>query len=553
MSSALPQVAGMARAIVRRMAPLAMRNIINLGMTPRQQELNHFWSWYATCRYDARKVDWDGTERVDRVDAEAIATAGVLPGGFYDAAKSYPLKFRRPTAPYHLPRVIVNRFTGLLFSESQHPKLRCIGDPDLEDYATALADYARLWAAMIQVRTFGGGTGSFCVGFKFIDGAPQIEVHDPRWVTPKFKNRETFELKSIEKRWMWPDYVPDEKGEFEEVWYWTRRIIDEEVDVVWHRVQVNSSGEEPNWEEHQPDLAVAHGFGECPVVWGQNIPVSDHEDGEPDCLGVYDMVEEMDALISQATTATKRNLDPTTLIFTDMKLRDVLSKGSDNAVKLEKGASVSYLEMTGSGQKEALDEALKLRGLVLEITQCVLDHEDDTSSGQETATRSRMRYASMTAKADQLREQYGQKCVLPVINKMIRAIRKLSIAKPGAAPDGGALRQTIILPPREITGEDGTKSYEPRVLPEKEEQKGSMTLLWPPYFPPSLQDALAAANAVKSAKDAMAISDETAAHFLAPYFGVDDVPAEILKIKAEAKEHEAEMKAKAAASWSGGG
>src|SRR5579859_6665604 len=117
MSSGLPAIPGAARTIVKAMSPQLMRRIENLGMTPRQLELNHYWSYFATVQYDARKVDWDGSERMDPVDRQAIATAGTLPGGFYDAGKEFPLKFRRPSSPYHLGRVVVTRHTGLLFSE----------------------------------------------------------------------------------------------------------------------------------------------------------------------------------------------------------------------------------------------------------------------------------------------------------------------------------------------------------------------------------------------------------------------------------------------------
>src|SRR5258708_18391941 len=260
MSSGLPQTPGMARSIVKRMSPSALRRIESLGMSPRQQTLNRFWSWFACCRYDARRVDWDGSERVDAVDAEAIATGGVLPGGFYDAGVEFPLKFRRPTAPYNLPRVITNRFTGLLFSESQHPKLRYLGNDVVEDYVNALAEAARLWAAMVQVRTFGGATGSYCMGFKFLDGRPLVEVHDPRWLTPTFKSMETLELAGLEKRWMWPDYILNDKGEHDEAWYWSRRLIDDTHDVVWNNVP-GGNGDDPDGQRWPPDRSAPHGPG----------------------------------------------------------------------------------------------------------------------------------------------------------------------------------------------------------------------------------------------------------------------------------------------------
>lgn len=546
MSSALPAIPNAARNIVKRDAPRAMRQIANLGMTPRQQDLNQLWSWYTCTRYDARKVDWDGSERCDPVDGEAIATAGVLPGGFYDAGADFPLKFRRPVAAYALPRVIVNRFTGLLFSESQHPRLCCTGDPNFEDYIGALAELARMWAQMAEARRFGGAQGSFCVTFKFIGGEPILEVHDPRWVEPTFKNLDTRELKQIEKRWMWPEYEMNDEGTFDEVWYWTRRIIDEEVDVIWNKVPVGN-GDEPDWQSLQPDQAVRHDFGEFPGVWGQNEQVQDSIDGAPDCLGVYDVVEELDAIESTGGVSLKKNMDPTVVINSDLKLRE-LQKGSDNAVKLEKGGDAKYMEMTGAAVETAMKFCDRKRNQILEVTQCVLDNED-ASSPAATATEVRMRYASMTQRADGFREQYGQRGVLPLIKKMVRAVRKLTAGRPGAAPDGGLLVMQVKLPPREITAPDGTTTFQERVLPAEDEVKGVLTLDWPPYFPPTLKDAIDAATAVKMARDSESLDEEHAARFLAPYFNIENVQAMLLKLKAERKEKEQEEEDKAKAAF----
>lgn len=544
MSSGLPMWPDQARGVVKRLAPMAMQRIANLGMTPRQSDLNWYFSWYATCRYDARKVEFDGAERVDRIDGEAIATTGVVPGGFYQAAADFPLRFRRPAAPYNLPRVIVNRFTGLLFSESQHPSIRAIGDQDLEDYANALAEQSRLWAAMIQVRSFGGATGSACVGFKFLNGEAVIEVHDPRWVTPKWKNRELGEVSAIDKRWMWPEDVLMEDGEYQQFWYWSRRLIDEHVDVAWDKVPVGD-GNEPAWAEIKPDRMQEHNFGFCPVRWIQNTPVVDADDGEPDCIGTYDMVEEMDVLLSLCGGGLKANLDPTLIITSDQRLAEI-RKGSDNAVKLEKGADAKYLEIDGAGVKEGREHAMVLRGLVLEVAQCVLDHEDESTT-EETATKSRMRYAAMTSRADVLREQYGQRGVLSIVRDMIRAIRKITATTIG--PDGRPTRSIVNLPPREITAQDGTKTFVKRTLPPEDQARGVLSLQWPPYFRPSLQDATAAATAVKTAKDAGGVSDETAVNYLQPYFGATDAQEELRRINAEAKKREEMLKAQAAASW----
>lgn len=541
MSSALPMMPGAAAAAVRTFSDIAIHNVKTLGLTPRQQALNWLWSWYATVRYDTRTVAWDGSEVVDKIDAEAICQSGVIPGGFFDAGIMFPLRFRKPTSPYNLPRVIVNRFTSLLFSERTHPKITCAVSEQVEDFVTGLADACRLWSKFSEARTFGGATGTFCVGFKFMDGKPVVEVHDPRWVTPMFKDKESKELEAIDKRWMWPEHMLDEHGEYQPVWYWTRRIINANADVVWNKVPVGD-GKEPNWNAHPPDQAVEHGFGECPVIWGQNVPVIDSEDGEPDCLGTFDMIEEMDALISQSGTALKQNLDPTLVIATDMKLREI-DKGSDNAIKIEKGGSASYMEGDFAGSTTGLAHAMKLRELVLEVAQCILDQEDDHA---KTATEARQNMASMESRVDVLREQYGQQGILPLLSKMLRAIAKLSATK--TVNDKGQIeRPEIKLPPRVIVAKDGTKTVKARELPDDVEHV--LGIEWPPQRRPTTEEVQVMGTAVGNMKTNGVVSLERAVHMLQPFTSVEDPQTEIDLINSEAKEREAEAQAKAAAAW----
>jgi nucleoside-diphosphate-sugar epimerase len=64
----------------------------------------------------------------------------------------------------------VNRFTGLLFSERRHPRVRTLADPDTENWLEGFIDQTRLWAWMMFARTHGGSMGTTCVGFKFVEG-----------------------------------------------------------------------------------------------------------------------------------------------------------------------------------------------------------------------------------------------------------------------------------------------------------------------------------------------------------------------------------------------
>jgi hypothetical protein len=528
-----------ARKIQNALDPKVMAKISRLGMSPRQQELNRWWASYRGQQYDARRVDWDGSERVAHLDAETIASAGFIPPGFYDAGAQFPIKFRRPSTPYHLRKVIVDRFTGLLFSDRKHPAIRVEGDAASEDYVRTLAEVSRLWPAMILARTYGGAMGTTVLGFQFVDGKPVVEVHDPRWCYPEFEDRHALKLAKLEKRYMFPiDERDPETGNWVQRPYWYRREITTEKDILYKPVPVED-GEAPEWEIERE---VNHNFGFCPAVWVQNSPVQDDIDGDPDCLGIDDLCDQIDALLSQATMGVLANCDPTLKIITDADL-DGIKKGSRNAIKLPQGSSADYMEMSGAGPKAALDLADRLRALALEVAQCVLDNPNAT---MKTATEVERSYASMLARADVFREQYGERGVKPLLEMMVKAVQSLS--KPRSV-GGQIVRQMIELPPRMTAQEDGTVARTARELGPG----GVLNLNWGPYFAPTLEDAVKAAQSAVAAKSGGLLDTEHAVAFVAPYFMVEDSATLTRKVKAEAAESQAQMEQMSMGMMDGGG
>lgn len=828
MSSGTPFDSSAAKDIFNATDNQFMQRNARLGMTPRQQDLNRLWAHYRCVQYDSRKVDWDGTERSNNLDHEAIATAGFIPPGFYDASGStLPLKYRRPSTPYALAKIIVDRFSGLLFSERRHPQIRVEGDDATEDYVQALIEQARLWPTMVQARTYGGAMGSVACGFSFVEGKPIIEVYDPRWCAPVFTDRATKRLKGIEIRYQYPITQQDpETGMWLEVPYWYRRIINQTHDVVFHPAPVGD-GAEPRWQIEQSS---EHGFGFCPVVWCQNLPVLDDIDGDCDFQGTTDLMNAIDTLLSQANRGTvsncvgvetpfitasgvktfadfrdgdatvvlthagrwmpalvkaygqqklfmlrigrgpnsqivrateghrwlladgrivttkelsegsklykpphlirdwafdeateeqktywaqgfcygdgsvirkggrvygcrlrlcgkktrflsrfeslghsvtytpscngeptvyvkgynkttpsledigfenmmafvrgyldadgsrnlkhpetsdinpfqgiqvtgedqiafvrsvfpavgayivneddrtdestnfgertdttvyfslvlgfanspvspyivreiqedqteevwcleveedqsfvlpngivTKNCDPTVILSTDAEF-DTVRKGSDNAITMPAGSNASYLEINGSSSKTALELADQFRKYALEVAQCVID-QDSTKNVMRTATEIQRSHAAMLAKADILREQYGEHLVKPLIEMMLKAAQLLD--QPRQTEDGQLVRQTLVLPPRVVERADGVVEYAAQELG----RGGILALQWPDYFEPTYVDAKEAAQAVSTARGAGVLDDETAVHYLAPFFRVDN-PSEMLR------------------------
>lgn len=537
MASAVRSIFGAPRAVASAVSSVNMRE--SAGLTPRQQALNRLWGFYRTVQYDSRKVDWNGRETMSSVENDVVAARGSVPPGFYSAAVDFPIKFRRPTAPYHLCKTIVDRFTGLLFSEQRHPMFRAEGAPDVEDYATALADASRLWAACIRARTFGGAIGSVAVGFKFVNGKPVVEVHDPRWLYPEFEDRETLKLTSIDKRYTYKVSQRDDEGDLVEVWYWYRRVITKLTDTLYEPVPVQRGGE-PIWA---PKEVVAHNFGFCPVLWVQNMPLEDDIDGDPDCVGAYDMLEAIDALLSQGNKGVIHNCDPTLVLSTSAMLDDI-EKGSNNAIKLPDGTA-TYLELSGTGPEAAFKTASQFRAYALEMTQCVLEHPDTAA---RTATEVNRAYTSMLSKADIMREQYGQRLVLPLVEMMLDAARLLR--KPVDAGEGRQVVQTIVLPRKVIKHPDGKVETRERVLP-LEDTDGRLTLTWPAYFDVPLADVHTATQAATSAKAAGLIDEEAAIAFVAPYFDVEDPQAMLVKLREAAEARKSELQS--AVGGAGGG
>jgi hypothetical protein len=574
------------------MAANAAGRIARLGMTERQQELNFLWGVYRCQQYEGRKLDWNGREHLDRMASDVVAHAGYLPPGFVNGAnasnQSFPLKFRRPTAPYSLVKTIVDRFSGLLFSENQHPEITVEGDPVTEDWLRAIAQVARLWQQMFLARTYGGAMGSVAVGFQFVNGKPVVEVHDPRWLFPEFVEHGSMELVALEKRYRYMKEVLDPQTlRWDKKEFWYRRVIDKEKDTLFEPAPVDK-GEEPEWVVARQ---AEHNFGFCPVIWVQNAPVQDVDDGDPDCTSAaYQTVEAIDALISQAYRGIIANCDPTLVINSKAEMADV-KVGSDNALRVPDG-SATYLELQASGPKAAMEQAEQFRKNVLEMCACVLEHPDIAG---KTATEVERMYQSMLAKADVYREQYGQRCVIPLLEMMYRAATIVGQPRPiapaqeeqpepqlpspqpqdaSAAPaDPSASAQPTSPGAQGSTGtsqeglaemEDGVVggSQHPTtvrgivIVPPKYEKNalgqvvpverspgtgGTISLKWPGYFQPSIDDVTKAATAVVAALTGGVIDDETAVHFIAPYFKIEDKDAMLEKVRNNAAQQQADL------------
>ena len=477
-------------------------------LSERQKMLHNFWQYYKCREYEKRTTDWYGRAVLDPVQTDQIRHTGFVPPGFESDRTDVPLSHRKPIIQLGIVRIIVSRFTGLLFSAKRHPTLSVPADKDTEEYLGAILEYGNFWSAMQRARAYGGAMGSVAIGFKFLNGDPVFEVFDPRWCTPHFIDHDRKEIGKFEVKYQFPEEVLTNEGKWETRWYWYRRVISRDKDEVWEKVRVRD--EEPDWSKYQPKTYF-HDFSFVPVEWIQNIPNEEEIDGDPDCQGCYATVEAIDALLSQGHIGVLANCDPTVLLSTDADFAEI-KKGSNNAIKLSRGESAQYMEMQGSGPRAAVEYAEKLEERVYRLAQCVPEHVMVNSTGEKTATEVERAYSSMLEKADLLREQYGNG-IIRLCHKISKAVRQ--ITSPVTGEDGIEVVGSINLPPRIKVDPSTNMPYEePRQL-----GRGTIIQLrWGRYFQPSLNDTEAAVRTATMAKDSMVLDKENTIRFISPFF-----------------------------------
>jgi len=528
----------------------------------RRRELSYREGFYKCTHHDGKVFDWNGRMTRPGPPSTMPYIGGALPT-FYVS-----LDQRRPSDPYRLAKVIVSRFTALIFGHDRWPTFRCVGDPDTQDFAEALADAARLPALMIRARNIGGSQGTVGLSWRFYQGKPRVLVHGGKNLIPlAWADRDQLvpahvvELYQTQRE----EYDPKAKARVK-VLYWHRRDWTEEADLAFKEVKVEP-GQEPVWEVDEEQTA-RHGDGFCHFVWVQNLPQDDDGsvDGQCDYEGLFENMLELDQLNSVTSRGTKLNCDPTLVLKMDPgNVGQNVRKGTDNAIVTGDSGDAKYLELAGTSIQTALSVAKVRRAQALEVAECVVPDPDQVAAGAVADVALRTVYAPMLGKGDVLRTQYGD-AVVNLVEQMVRSARRhmpnaaddlgqeqppgdepeVDEADPlaGAEAEGGEGEPAaeeepapesgeqaayyLDLPPRvvtnEVTDEQGqptgefTTEYEPRHPGDG----GVLELVWGPYFKRTADDVQKKGTALAAATGGKAVlSQRTGVEQMAADVGVD--------------------------------
>ena len=496
-----------------------------IGETNRFRQLDRYDAHYQMRQYQHLQFDWNGLT-ADQM--ETVSPAVQVPAGFTQPALSLLARQKRPTAPFHLARAIVDRFTGLLFSETRKPNVEVEGDPDTDDFLHACMEQMRFWARWREARALGGSSGSVLVTVHLKRGQFVMQSHPSKHVQMLWKDRRSLEPRGALVMYSYPkeEFERDPRtGELQPriVNYLYRRIITEADDTVYKETAVKPN-EKLTWEV---EATARHGLGRFPGAWIQNLPDSESEDGVPDCAGIWQTCDTIDRLTSQANKSILLNMDPTLKLKIDPKevamgYGTAVQTGSDTVLRVGTG-DAGYIEITGAGVTQGRELKSELVQDALTVARCVMVEPEKIAGAAQSAKAIEYIYAPMLEKADDLRSQYGDCGVIPIL-KVVEDLARLHHDQEVDLPDGTKGVEKIDLPPKPNGGGE-----------RKLGTGGWIRLAWGPYFAPTEQDNQIAVNTVVAAVAGEVLDAETGARRVAQIFGVKD-PDEMLKRIATAKE-----------------
>lgn len=509
--------------------------------SPRYRELDRRQAYYDCTQHDGKTYDWDG-RLMSLAGPGAMASQPLLNR---DVAPYYvPLRARRPSAPYRLPKVITNAFTSMCFGSDRFPSPMVEGDADTQDFDGALVKALRLPVKMIQARNLGGSVGTVLLSWCYDgEGRPQMEVHNGKHLyVHAWRDRLQLVPAHLTEVYLTSrDEWDGIKRKFIRNWYWHRRDWMEDTDILFKEA-LYVTNQEPAWEP-DPINSVIHNDGFCHVSWIQNLP-TEEIDGLPDYDGLYEFFDSLDVLLSVISKGAILNLDPTLVLKMD---RDIIGamgikKGSDNSLVVGEEGDAQYLELSGTSIEAGVKLFNEKRRTALETAECVLLDPTDIGAPDVSSVAMKTKYKPMIAKCDTIREQYGAG-MKRIVDQMAEVARVKAgapiivfVANPETGEDEPTTTQlTVNLPPRVVKVQQKDETGAPAIdeatqkpiedvqqVPRLPGQGGELEWEWPDYFPATPDDQSKAITTLSTAAGGKPIvSQQTATEQAARIYNVD--------------------------------
>ncbi len=519
-----------------------------IGLSMRYRRLDRLDAFANCMEYQHLGTDWNGYP-ADMM--ETISPESALPPGYSQpmaqaSEDTIPLSKRRPSAPMRLAPTIIDRFTGMLFSEDRIPTVTVEGDPEADDFLNAAIEDGRMWKSIRQGRNHGGAMGTGLITFRLTEGRYVFKAHNPKYVQDYIwadKDRMILAGVLIQYLTLKEFDIVDESGrstgKTQQQAYVYRRIIDEQWDITFKETLLDEDGRPPAYMEIDLAQSFEHSLDRFPGVWVQNIHNGDDIDGIPDCDGAYQMMEEADRVRAQAIRGLKYNMDPTLVTARDFsKLKGAAApineKGNGVAIELGPGGSAQYLEIAATGIQAAAEKVVQIKKDIFTKTQCVIPDPESPAAQASSGKALEVAFQPMLEKCGVLREQWGDG-IIQLCELVLHAARVWNKKTMYA----GNVRAVFTIPPK-IEEKDPAPDN-PDIKPKIEIKQrspgvgGRVTVKWGSYFSSTPADKQMSVTTVSAALMGKLIDDETAIRLACEELGIEDPDAVIRKIREAAK------------------
>lgn len=386
-----------------------------------------------------------------------------------------------------------------------------------------------------------------------------------RWCMPTFDQENPRVVTKLEIKYPYLKNERGPKGEERKRAMLYRRVIDETRDVTYLPVEAPQSlTEEPQWRE-DPKRRKDHGLGFCPVVWYAYMPepgsIEDF-DGKPLHDKVLDEVEVLDRALSQRDRAVLYQGDPVTAEFGVTKGYNpsetvpfsvwAVGKGEYDGMEDPEANRDWRMPMAhtgpagGMGRKRGPGQVWQYEGkpgeadvrlltmpagaleamngnmadIEVKIAKALrwdqIDPKEMASGATLSGRALEMLYRKQLAYDDDVRADFGDNCLLPLVDMLLRIVLKVASNKerwfylPGAEAalpilgrferdqrdDAGTVRKTWVNP--------------------------HLSLKWQPYFEPNEADRKATAETVTLLMEKGLLKRETAIGAIAHFYGIEN-------------------------------
>lgn len=552
----------------------AMKRIRRLGGTRRFWEIDKLERYYAGNQHDGKPSWWDG---------------------------EVPARERHPCVLSGLPKAAVEQAVRFTLGEGKFPQLRFEGSEekraiagiDLSLSVEEAETLDRLWSEIskqIKIKLVfrealrrGLATRTCCGVFSIRDGELSVELFNSKHCEITWETGFKKAPKSLECRYIFPREEL-ENGNPKEVWYWYRRVINAQSDIVYNEVRVED-GDEPKWTVN-PELSADHNSGMCPVFWWGNLPRMDVKDDDGVALidGCEDEIDAIDYALSVRHTGafvygspqawetgvvdgkgpdntgrTAGTIDYFNTIGPDGTPAGIKGFRSNEKPARKRSAftnwtyedievKVGLLETNGGAEKMVTAHITDLRARLLEAIQVVLlDPSSVAGNSDMSAKLLELMYAPLLALVDDLRECWGDH-LRAFCSQLFRFLSHHH--KAGSTIFLSSLDEAApILERFNVQLAAGGVTWLP---PES-------NLSWGDYFAPTAADIREAVELARSARGGKTAGDKNdsegeplitrkrAVEYIAPYFGIENVDAELEELDEEREEKRAEEEERAEA------